>query len=160
MQAISTNPRRRFARRSTSTELAAMIRPAKETAARLKRRGGRFEMYDLLEQVYRVYFDWKRRKIAKRSARTLADEINIVRRKGMSPIRVLIEAALPNADLKQKSRWVRALEYVYSEKVSPPQFRKFVRANGGLVGCARLAAQEHRKRRRPRRNHGEGDWDD
>ena len=78
----------------------------------------------------------------------------------MSPIRVLIEATLPDAGLKQKSRWVRALEYIYSEDVPPSRFRKFVRANGGLVGCARLAAQEHSKRRRPQRNRGEGDWDD
>jgi hypothetical protein len=74
---------------------------------------------------------------------------NIARRKGMSPIRVLIEATLPEADLKQKSRWVRALEYVYSENESPSQFRKFIRTRGGVAGCARLAVNANRKRRRP-----------
>ncbi len=126
----------------------------KETVAKLRRRSGRFELYDLLEAVYRVYIDWKRRKIAKRSARTLADEMNIVRRKGMSPIRVLVEATLPSADLKQKSRWVRALEYVYSENVPPCRLRKFIRTHGGVAGCACLAASVGRKRRRPG-----GDWE-
>jgi hypothetical protein len=154
VQATRTNPGR-APRRSTSPELAATIQSLKETVAKLRRRSGRFELYDLLEAVYRVYIDWKRRKIAKRSARTLADEMNIVRRKGMSPIRVLIEARLPSADFKQKSRWVRALEYVYSERVAPPQFRKFVRTHGGIAGCARLAASVKRKRRRPG-----GDWND
>lgn len=157
---ITKNSARRVVQQSTSPKLAAIIQPAKEAAARLKRRVGRFESYDFLETIYRVYTDWKNRKIAKRSARTLAEDTNIARRKGMSPIRVLIEATLPNADFKQKSRWVRALEYIYSENVPPSRFRKFVRSNGGLAGCARLAAQEHRKRRRPKRNHGEGDWDD
>ena len=142
-------------RRSTSPEIAATIRPAKEAAARLKRRVGRFAIFDFLEAIYHVYVDWKRRKIARRSARVFADELGIVRRKSMSPIRVLIEAILPGADLKQKSRWVRALEYVYSENVSPPKFRKFVGTHGGVTGCARLAVSLYRKRGRPG-----GDWND
>ncbi len=154
MQAVKTNPRR-FLCRFISADLAATIRPARDAAARLTSRAGRFEIYDLLERVYRVYFDWKCRKIAKRSARKLANELSIVRRKGMNPIRVLIEAILPEADFKQKSRWVRALEYVYSENVSPSQFRNFVRNHGGVAGCARLAVIISRKRRRPG-----GDWID
>jgi hypothetical protein len=159
MEATNTNPSPAPSR-STSPELAAAIQPAKEAAARLKRRVGRFETYDFLGAIYRVYIGWKRRKIAKRSARTLADAMNIVRRKGMSSIRVLIEATLPDADFKQKSRWVRALEYAYSENVPAKGFRKFVRRHGGLAGCARLAAQVDRKRKRPRRDCVEGDWDD
>jgi hypothetical protein len=151
---------RRAPRKPLSPDLAAAIHPAKEAAARLSRRVGRFEIYGMLEAFYRVYVDWKCRNIAKRSARTLADELNMARRKGTSPIRVLIDAVNPDADFKQKSRWVRALEYVYSENVSPSQFRKFVRTRGGVAGCARLAVQVQRKRRRPRRDCVEGDWDD
>ncbi|SRR5258708_3805819 len=154
MQATQTNACRAL-RRSTSPKLAAIIQPAKEAAAGLKRRIGRFDAYEFLGAIYRIYIDWKRRKIAKRSAQTLADEMNIVRRKGMSPIRVLIEATLPSADFKQKSRWVRALEYVYSENVSPSRFRKFVRSRGGVAGCARFVVNINRKRRRPG-----GDWND
>jgi hypothetical protein len=146
MQAIKSIPSP-SSRRPTSLELAATIQLAREAAARLRRRVGRFEIYDLLEAIYRVYIDWKRRKIAKRSARVLADRLSIVRRKGMSPIRVLIEATLPSAAIKQKSRWVRALEYVHSENVSPSQFRKFIRTRGGIAGCADLAVNLDRKRR-------------
>jgi hypothetical protein len=156
MQAAQAHPRRTP---RLSPDLAAAIHPAKEAAARLRRRVGRFEIYDLLEAIYRVYVDWKRRNIAKRSAHTLADELNMVRRKGMSPIRVLIDAVKPDADLKQKSRWVRALEYLYSQDVPVKQFRKFAGRHEGLAGCARLAAQVNRQRRRPRRDCVEGDWD-
>jgi hypothetical protein len=79
----------------------------------------------------------------------LADKRKIVRRKDMSPIRVLIGATLPSADLKQKRRWFRALEYVCSENVSPSQFRKSTRTRGGVAGCARLAVSVDRKRKRP-----------
>jgi hypothetical protein len=153
MPHMKTTPPR--AKECISLDLAAAIQPAKEAAARLKRRVDRFEIYNLLEVIYRVYVGWKRRKIAKRSARALADEMNIVRRKGMSPIRIMIEATLPNANLKQKSRWVRALEYIYAESVPPSRFRKFIRTRGGVAGCARLAVNVSRKRRRPG-----GDWND
>lgn len=141
-------------------ELAAAIRPAKTAAARLRQRVGRFEIYDVLEAIYRIYIDWNRRKVAKRSARALANQITLVQRKGMSPIRVLIEATLPDAEFKQKSRWVRALEYIYSEDVAPSQFRRFISGHGGIAGCARQAVRVNRKRRRPRPDCAEGDWDD
>ena len=136
-------------------DLAATIQFMHKAAAALKRRGGRFEIYGYLAAVYSVYVRWKRRKKANRSARALAHELNIVQRKGMSPIRVLIEATVPSVDFEQKSRWVRALEYIHSENVSPSQFRKFTRTRGGVAGCARLADGVNRKRRRPG-----GDWID
>jgi hypothetical protein len=105
--------------------------------------------------VYRVHVSWEQRQIARTSARALAADLAITLRRGMSPIRILIEAALPEADFKQKSRWVRALEYASSENVPVKQFRKFIGANGGLAGCARLAAQQNRQRKRPG-----GDWSD
>jgi sulfite reductase beta subunit-like hemoprotein len=154
MQAIKSIPSP-SSRRPTSLELAATIQLAREAAARLRRRVGRFEIYDLLDAIYRVYIDWKRRKITKRSARVLADRLSIVRRKGMSPFRILVEATFPGAHVKQKSRWVRALEYVHSENVSPSQFRKFIRTRGGAAGCAGMAVNVNRKRRRPG-----GDWID
>lgn len=149
----ATSSKRPPSKLRMSAELAAVIRPAKEAATRLRRHVGRFEIYDLLGAIYRVHVDWKRLKIAKRSARILARELNIVRRKDMSPIRVLIEAVLPEADSKQKSRWVRALEYIHSENVSSSRFHNFIRTRGGLAGCARLAVNVGRKRRRPG-----GDW--
>lgn len=123
-------------------------------AARLRQRVGRFEIYDLLGAIYRVHVDWKRRRIAKRSARILAHRLAIVRRKGISPVRGLIEATLPEADFKQKSRWVRALDYVLSENVPPKHFRTFVRPLRRTVRVRRLAVRA-RKRRRPG-----GDWND
>jgi hypothetical protein len=154
MQPIKTNPDP-IARGALTRDLAATLQPAKDAAARLKQSIGRFAVYDFLNEVYQIHTEWKRRRIAKRSTRTLADELGIVRRKGTSPIRTLIEATLPKANFKQKSRWVRALEYAAYEGVSQNGLRKFIHAHGGLAGCARLSAETARKRRRPG-----GDWND
>ena len=141
--------------RRASIELANTIQPAKEAAARLSKRVGRFEVYSFLKSIYRVYMEWKDRGVAIRWARLMAQDQSIPRRKGTSPLRVLIEATFPGADLRQKSRWVRALEYLASEDVPVREFDGFVRAHGGLAGCARLAAEVNRRRRRPG-----GDWND
>ena len=142
-------------RQSTTTEFTATIQLLRNAAREAGQGRGRFEIYKLLRTVHRVHIGWKQRRSAKMSARALAADLSITLRRGMSPIRVLIEAALPKAGVKQKSRWVRALEHASSENVPVKQFRKFVRANGGLARCARLAAQVNRKRRRPG-----GDWND
>jgi hypothetical protein len=143
--------RRTFAHSRKTNEA---ICSAKQTATALRRHQDRFEIYTFLKSIYLIYRSWKRKRIANGSSRRLAAEAGIVQRKGMTPIRVLIEATHPTAAAKQKSRWVRALEYVSSEQVKPREFRRFLGANGGLAGCARLAVQVERKRRRPG-----GDWD-
>jgi hypothetical protein len=151
-EAMASNIR---ATRRASIELADTIRSAKEAAARLNKHVGRFEIYSFLKYIYRVYVQWRDRGVARRSARLMAQELSITRRKGTSPMRVLIEATFPGADLRQKSRWARALEYLASAEVPTREFKRFIRANGGLAGCARLAAEVNRKRRRPG-----GDWNE
>jgi hypothetical protein len=115
------------ATRRASIELADTIQPAKKAAARLSKRVGRFEIYSFLKSIYRVYMRWKDRGVARWSARLMAQELSITRRKGTSPMRVLIEATFPGADLRQKSRWVRALEYLASEDVPAQEFKRFIR---------------------------------
>ena len=151
-EAMASNNR---ATRRASIELADTIQSAKEAAARSNERVGRFDIYSFLKSIYRVYMRWKDRGVARRSARLMAQELSIPRRKGMSPMRVLIDATFPGADLRKKSRWVRALEYLASENVPTRQFKRFIRTNGGVAGCARLAAEVSSKRRRPG-----GDWND
>jgi hypothetical protein len=153
MREVKTNPGR--VTRPGFSELGAAIQPAEEAAARLNRTAGRFEVYDYLKAIYRIYRKWKYRKVAKRAARLLANELSIAQRKGTSPIRILIEATLPDANVRQKSRWVRALEHVSSEGIPAREFRKFIRTRGGVAGCARLAVNVNRKRKRPG-----GDWND
>jgi len=127
-----------------------LIEPLTTAARKLESRTGRFEIYEYLSAVYRMYRGWKRRKIANRTARLMAHRLNITQRKGVSPIRVLIEATFPSADPKQKSRWVRALQYASSEDASADELRSFFRSSQGVAGCAHLAAKHQPKQNRRR----------
>jgi anti-sigma factor ChrR (cupin superfamily) len=84
-----------------SIELADTIQSAKEAAARLNKRVGRFEIYSVLKSLYRVYMRWKNRGVARRSARLMAQELSITRRKGTSPMRVCARLA---AEVNRKRR--------------------------------------------------------
>jgi hypothetical protein len=88
----------------TGFRIRKLIEPVITAANKLESRTNRFEIYEYLSAVYRIYRGWKRRKIAHRTARLIAYRLDISRRKGASPIRVLIEATFPSADSKQKAR--------------------------------------------------------
>jgi hypothetical protein len=125
------------------------------TARIIKSDRGRFEIYEYLSTIYRTYQSWKRRKIARKTARLMARELGIAWRKDISPIRILIEATLPSAEPKQKSRWVRALQYASLKSAPAKSLRDFFRAHHGIAGCARMAAK-----RKPRQNRTRNDWAD
>jgi hypothetical protein len=131
-------------------KIRKLIEPVTTAAHKLESRTGRFEIYEYLSTVYRMYRRWKRRKIAQRTARLMAHRLDIPRRKGMRPIRILIEATFPNADSKQKSRWVRALQYASSEGASADELRSFFRSSQGVAGCAHLTAKHQPKQNRHR----------
>lgn len=50
-------------------------------------------------------------------------------------MRAIIDAT-SNADRKTKSRWTRALRYAWSERRRCKTFKKCLRCNGGIAGCA------------------------
>src|SRR5436190_24000146 len=106
-----------------SPEIWRSIETATIAARNLKGRVGRFEVYEYLSAVYRQYRKWKRRQVSRQTARRIARHFEIPWRKGLSPLRVLIEASMPGADPKQKSRWTRALEYASSKGTSADGLR-------------------------------------
>lgn len=116
--------------------------------------GRRFEIYDDLQQVFRVYSDWKQAGQVVAKTRELRRRLGIPKRRGAGPLRVLVEASNPGAIPKQKSKWVRALQYAARKKIAPQALMGFLRAHGGLAGCARRAA-----RVQPKRANDKSDWD-
>src|SRR3954454_22138203 len=116
-----------------------------------KRRESRFSFYDYLAAVYRAYRRWKRLHISKKTARQLGRTFRVPPRDGVSPLRIIIEATLPEAGAKQHSRWVRALLFATAKDIPSQGLSDFFRSSGGVAGCASLAA-ERRKRRKQRHN--------
>src|SRR5579863_330839 len=76
------------------------IKPIFEALQEAQLQIGRFRFYDYLAAVHRVYTEWKDLSISKRMTRHLAEQLAIPRRKGMSPVRTLIDATFP--------RWIRS----------------------------------------------------
>jgi hypothetical protein len=80
-------------------------------------------------------------------AKKVARHLGLPWRKGTSPIRTIIEATFPTEALKQKSRWVRALEFAAEEKTAAKELKELFRSKGGVSGCAGNAARFDPKRR-------------
>ena len=114
---------------------------------------GRFKAYGYLAAVYSIYAVWSKNGIASRKARIIARACNIPTRKGVSALRIIIDVTWPDAERKQKSRWVRALERAHDLGAAPRRLIPFIKANGGIAGCAALAAQDDPKKRTDR-----NDW--
>jgi hypothetical protein len=80
-------------------------------------------------------------------AKKVARHLGLPWRRGTSPFRIIIEATFPTEELKQKSRWVRALEFAVEEKTSANDLEDLFRSKGGVSGCASNAARFDPKRR-------------
>jgi hypothetical protein len=75
----------------------------------------RFAFYDYLAVVFELYVQLRRTKQAKKAATRIAKLFQLRNQKRNHPIRVII-GATSTVDLKTKSRWSRALKYVWRER--------------------------------------------
>ena len=136
--------------RLLGSEVIRQLETTRRSVPHQSRPLGRFDIYGFLQAVYETYRLWKRQSAATRTARKIARALRIPLRAGVSPIRVLIEATYADADPKQKSRWVRALQHAHDEHTAPEKLISFIRCNGGIAGCAARAAQDDPKKRTDR----------
>jgi hypothetical protein len=136
-------------RSETELELDAVRKLANE----INRGSDRFAFYEYLTAVYRLIRLWRRSGLDKVTVRRIARRLRLRRRKGTSPIRVIIDATFASADPKQKSRWVRALEFAAEEKTPAKELCELFRSKGGVAGCARAVA-----RLDPKRTPTRDDW--
>jgi hypothetical protein len=133
----------------TESELAAV----RKLANKVKRQNGRFEFYNYLTGVYRLNRRWRHSGLDNTTARRVARQLALPWRKDTSAIRIIIEATFPIATSKQKSRWVRALQFAAEENTRSKELKELFRSKGGVAGCAQAAA-----RRDPRRETLRDDW--
>jgi hypothetical protein len=122
------------------------VEPIFKASQQAQRETGRFKSYGCLVAVYRTYKEWKDLKISKKMAGHLAKSFKTQRRKGISPVRTLIDVTFPALDAKQKSRWSRALEFAALTKVTPKNLPNLFKRHSGIAGCARFAAIQSPKK--------------
>jgi hypothetical protein len=113
-------------------------------------RHGKFDFYDYLEAVVKLYLEWKTEKKSKVRAKQLATYHNVKLRKNTHPTRAIIDAS-SEQDVQVKSEWTRALQYLEKNaaQVQKEGFKKFVGNNGGISGCAAKGAK-HRAAIKPK----------
>ena len=92
--------------------------------------------YDYLGSVLRLFGRWDRRGLARKRSRKAAKLSGLQIRGDTSPIRILIDCTAHKADRKQRSRWSRCLEFAVSKNIAAGELKSFLRANGGIAGCA------------------------
>ena len=110
-------------------------------------RGG-FAFYDYLVAVFELYVQLRRTKQAKKTARIIAQLLELRTQKRSHLIRVIIDAT-STADNKTESRWTRALRYAWRERKAWTDLKRFLRENGGPAGCAEKFAAINPKAKHP-----------
>ena len=120
---------------------------AKVTAAwhKMQKARARDAIYDYLAAVYDVVHDWERRGRADRRARRALRRRGLKAPKHPEPYAAVI-ACTSAADIKARSKWTRALRYFASRPPKGESLKSFMKANGGVNGCAsRFARRLGRK---------------
>jgi hypothetical protein len=116
-------------------------------AAGILQTKARFAFYKYLRAVYRAIWQWGLLKRRKTTA--LAKMVGKPSRIDLQPSRVIIDATYPSLEAKMASRWTRALEYAFSRDIPPSRLIDFFKQSGGVVNCARNAANTDPKKTRP-----------
>jgi len=104
-------------------------------------RHGKINFYRYLKAVYSAW-DWTSSKTARRVARRVAKLYKVGTNR--SPIRLVIDVT-STQNRQVKSRWVRALEYAMAKGIAGHRLIRFLKENGGVLGCARKMAKRARK---------------
>lgn len=119
------------------------VRKAADKAARSKRR---FAGSKYLRSVLRSYLYFDDNDLLSYLIETAPSVLMTPVRVGNHPLRIIIDATCVEKDLRMRSRWTRALQHAVREKIDPENLLRFIRANGGIAGCAELASKTTRPR--------------
>lgn len=125
----------------STRKIVARIEKVKRAAEKAARSQHRFADYRYLRSVLRAYIYFDDNDLLPYLIETAPSTLITPVRKGWHPSRVIIEATCLQPNLKQRSRWTRALEYAVAEKVDPKNLVRFFQAHNGIAGCADLASK-------------------
>jgi hypothetical protein len=109
-------------------ELKAAIQQAFDTHRR-------FWFQTALEGAYGLYVEWKDVRKSKKNAKTAAALFGVTRNNNAHPLTVSVKIVTPNG--VDTRRWVNGLRFAHSEGVAPEGLVSFLKAKGGIAGCAR-----------------------
>ena len=108
-------------------ELKAAIQQAFDTHRR-------FWFYSVLKGVYALYGEWKDVRQSKKNAKDAAALFGIKLENGAHPLTTIIKIVTPGG--VDTRRWVDGLRFARKQGVAPKDLLAFLKANGGIAGCA------------------------
>jgi hypothetical protein len=97
-------------------------------------------VYLFLQAVYDLVGEWERRGRADRKARRALRARDLKAPKYPEPYAAVI-ACTSNADIKARSKWARALQFVCWYNCHRKPLKEFIKSKGGINGCASLFAR-------------------
>ncbi|MFK4488498.1 hypothetical protein [Bradyrhizobium sp. USDA 336] len=131
----------------TQAKIVSRIETVRKAWDRSVSRGGKFSEYKYLRAVFRAYEVFASNDLLDSLAEIAPCELMSPVRSSWHPIRTIIEATCDKQDVRMKSRWTRAMEFALTRKVASSDLLRFIRANGGIAGCADLASKLKLNRR-------------
>jgi hypothetical protein len=104
---------------------------------------GRFATYPFLLAVYETYWRWSDGGRSKKRFMSMIARLKATQpQNSRNAFKILIRSAGYSPEAKQCSRWIRALEFAICEETQPRELIELFRCNGGVAGCARMAAKK------------------
>lgn len=126
---------------SSEQKIVARILKVRKASNRAAVSTSKFAQYRYLRSVLRAYTFFSENNLLTHLVIIAPSALMTPVRAGWHPIRIIIDASCTQTDLRLRSRWTRALEYTLARNVSPDDLPRFIRANGGIAGCADLACK-------------------
>jgi len=128
-------------------KIVSRIEKVRNAWKRSGSRGDKFREYKYLWAVFRAYKVFASEDLLDSLAEIAPYELMSPVRANWHPIRTIIEATCDKQDMRMKSRWTRAMEFALTRNVASGDLLRFIRANGGIAGCADLASKTKSKHR-------------
>jgi hypothetical protein len=115
----------------------------------------RFAHYDYLQCVYSLHADLKENGVGKKASTRIGMLLDRPIKRNTHLVRTIINATSTGIDVKTASRWSQALRFCWRQRHEWSDLQRFIRANGGIAGCA--SAFANRKMRGKAQDKGQGD---
>lgn len=129
-------------------KIVARIEKVRRAADKAARSNRRYAHYKYLRCVLRAYVYFDNNALIAHLVQIAPSVLLTPVRKNCHALRVIVDATCSQGDFKIRSRWTRALEHAVLQKIDPEELTRFIRANGGIAGCADLASKTNRARNR------------
>ncbi len=136
----------------SAQKIIARIDKVRKAASKAATSDRRFADYGYLRAILNAYRYFEDQQLMTYLVETAPSVLMTPVRASCHPLRVIVDATCIQTDLRMRSRWVRALEYTVAERVDPGELVRFIRAHGGITGCADLASKTSRARNHRRRS--------